>query len=197
MGVIAIFSSIYDKTLLWSNHRHAHYYLAGVSFAESSFFPIPPDIMLISMGLACPNRSWQYAWIATLFSVMGGIVGYIIGYYCMAILLPYILSSSYATSYEHMLTWFKDGGLWMVMIAGFTPVPYKLFTLTAGAMHLQWTPFVIGSILGRGLRFFLVSALLFFLGETLQQRLRPCIDLLGWSILIIVVLMYLLIKFVS
>jgi len=83
LDLMKIFSRLYEKMLGWSGHRHAQYYLAGVSFAESSFFPIPPDVMLISMGLATPKRSLRYAFIATLFSVIGGVFGYVIGMYCM------------------------------------------------------------------------------------------------------------------
>ncbi len=92
------FSYLYDKTIAWAGHIKAPYYLALVSFAESSFFPIPPDVMLISMGLAKPKKAWIYAFIVTLFSVLGGILGYAIGFYAIDILHPYILASSSAPS---------------------------------------------------------------------------------------------------
>lgn len=185
-----IFSYLYNKTLLWSGHPHAIYYLAGVSFAESSFFPIPPDVMLISMGLALPKRSWQYALIATIFSVIGGAIGYLIGLFGMELVQPYILASAYAGSYHRVADWFAQSGVWVVILAGFTPFPYKLFTITAGAMNLPFFEFIVGSIIGRGMRFFLVSTLLYFTGDRIQIQLRRYIDILGWSMLLIIVILY-------
>lgn len=190
-----LFSYLYDKTIGWSGHRHAPYYLAGVSFAESSFFPIPPDVMLITMGLATPRRSWQYALIATLFSVIGGIMGYLIGMYGMHLLEPYIASSSYAPKFNQVKDWFEHSGVWVVIIAGFSPFPYKLFTIAAGAMQMALFPFIVGSIIGRGMRFFLVCAILYFAGETIQKHMRIYIDRIAWSILALGILVYILFKF--
>ncbi|WP_025386013.1 YqaA family protein [Legionella oakridgensis] len=192
-----LFSLLYDKTLRWSGHRHAPYYLAGVSFAESSFFPIPPDVMLISMGLAAPKRAWYYALITTFFSVLGGILGYLIGMYAMELLEPYLASSSYMSSFNQVAHWFKQHGVWVVILAGFTPFPYKVFTIAAGAMQMAFLPFVLGSIIGRGLRFFLVSAILYFAGARIETRLRHYIDVIGWSTIVIFVMVYFLIKWMS
>lgn len=191
-----IFSYLYDKTIGWSGHRHAQYYLAGVSFIESSIFPIPPDIMLISMGLAQPTRSWRYALIATLFSVIGGIFGYFIGFYCMELIRPYILASSYASNFEQIQHWFEVYGVWIVIMAGFTPLPYKLFTVTAGALQMAFFPFVIASIIGRGLRFFLVCGILYFAGEKIETGLRRFIDIIGWSMIVILIVGFCLVKWV-
>lgn len=185
------FTYLYDRTIRWSAHRYAPYYLAGVSFAESSFFPIPPDIMLISMGLSAPHRSWHYALIATCFSVIGGMFGYLIGLMCMEFIQPYLLASSYAPQYEQVLKWFSQYGVGVVILAGFTPFPYKIFTIAAGAMHMAFFPFVVGSLVGRGLRFFLVSGLLFFFGENLEIKLRRYIDRMGWAILALCIAGYL------
>lgn len=191
-----LFSYLYNKTSAWSAHRHAPYYLAGVSFIESSFFPIPPDVMLISMGLATPRRSWHYALIATLFSVIGGMFGYLIGLYCIEFIGPYIEASSYASSYKQIHTWFEHGGVWMVILAGFTPFPYKIFTVTAGAMHMALLPFVVGSLIGRGVRFFLVSGILYFAGDRMETQLRRYIDIIGCSVLAIIAVGFCLIKWV-
>ncbi len=189
-----IFSYLYDKTISWSGHRHAQYYLAGVSFAESSFFPIPPDVMLISMGLAAPKRSWRYAFIATFFSVIGGIIGYLIGLYGIELIKPWLISSHYEASYHQVVHWFEHRGVWVVILAGFTPLPYKLFTITAGAMQMAFVPFLVGSIIGRGMRFFLVSAVLYFAGDRIQGHLRRYVDMLGWSMILIFVMVYIYIK---
>lgn len=196
MASLKWFSFLYNKTIGWSRHRHARYYLAGVSFAESSFFPIPPDVMLISMGLAVPKSSWQYAFIATCFSVIGGMLGYLIGLYGIHSIEPYLLHSSYASHYLQVREWFDGYGVWIIILAGFTPLPYKLFTITAGALHMGFLPFVVGSMLGRGARFFLVSGFLFFAGESIEKRLRDYIDSLGYLMIAILLIVYCLFKWV-
>lgn len=190
------FSYLYNKTIVWSAHRHAPYYLAGVSFIESSVFPIPPDVMLLSMGLAKPRRSWYFALIATIFSVIGGMFGYLIGLYFIEFIRPYLLESSYANSYLQIQSWFEQRGVWMVIVAGFTPFPYKVFTVTAGAMHMAFLPFVVGSLIGRGMRFFLLSGILFFAGARLEPQLRRFIDIIGWALIAIIILVFCLLKWV-
>ncbi len=191
-----IFSYLYDRTIFWSGHRHARYYLAGVSFIESCFFPIPPDMMLISMGLASPRKAWYNAFIATLFSVAGGILGYYIGMYAIGFVEPYILASSMAKHYNNVKAWLSNSSMWLVILAGFTPFPYKVFTITAGAMQVPMFVFVIGSIIGRGLRFFLVSGILYYVGDSLEKNLRRYIDFLGYFILIAMVLIYFICKWI-
>ena len=191
-----LFSRLYNKTIAWSGHRHAPFYLAGVSFVESSFFPIPPDVMLISMGLARPHRSWHYALIATLFSVIGGMLGYVIGMYCIEFIRPYIIASAYASSYFKIQGWFEHSGVWMVILAGFTPIPYKLFTISAGAMHMLFFPFVVGSVIGRGLRFFMVCGIFYFAGEHLEAKLRHYIDIIGLVMVAVIALVFCLMKWV-
>lgn len=188
--MINIFSYLYEKTLRWSSHHRAPYYLAGVSFAESSFFPIPPDVMLISMGLAKPKYSWKFAFIAMLFSVFGGLLGYVIGYYGMALVQPYLMSSSYGATITQITHWFDHQNVWLVIMAGFTPFPYKLFTITAGMMHMQFWMFLVGSFIGRGTRFFLVSGLLFFVGAKIEPHLRRYMDRIGWSMMIFFIIVY-------
>ena len=188
--MINIFSYLYEKMLDWSAHHRAPYYLAGVSFAESSFFPIPPDVMLVSMGLAKPNRSWRFAIIATLFSVLGGLFGYMIGHYGMEIIEPYLMSSSYASNVTRVMHWFDHQGVWVVILAGFSPFPYKIFTITAGMMSMAFWPFLTGSIIGRGLRFFIVSGILFFAGAKIEPHLRRYIDRIGWLVVIVFIIVY-------
>ena len=178
------FSYLYDKMIFWSLHRHARYYLAGVSFTESCFFPIPPDVMLISMGLASPTRAWYNALIATIFSVAGGIFGYCIGLYAMELVLPYIMNSSFAPHYLHIKDWLDHCSVWVIILAGFTPFPYKIFTITAGAMNIPFGLFLLGSIIGRGTRFYLVSAILYYFGDGLERNLRRYIDMIGWVVLL-------------
>ena len=192
-----LFSYLYDKTIAWSAHPNATRYLAGVSFAESSFFPIPPDVMLLTMGLSTPKRAWRYAFITTFFSVLGGIFGYLIGLWGIGILEPYIQASSYAGDYQRVLDWFQTNGVWIIILAGFTPLPYKIFTITAGAMAMPFIPFIIASMIGRGSRFYLVSTILYFAGHHIEKKLRQYIDVMGWSIIIIFVIVYIIMRLTS
>ncbi len=192
-----LFSAIYTRMMHWSAHPHARFYLAGVSFAESAFFPIPPDVMLISMGLSRPRSAWHYAWITTVFSVLGGIFGYAIGFFSMSLIEPYLLRSAYAPTYEYVRHWIDSCDLWMVILAGFSPFPYKLFTITSGAMELGFFyPFVIGSFLGRGLRFYIVASVLFFSGPGLERQIRRFIDWIGYFVLFTCVIGYILVKWI-
>lgn len=191
-----LFSYLYNKTIDWSGHRHAPYYLAGVSFIESSFFPIPPEVMLVTMGLATPFRSWNYAFIATIASVLGGILGYVIGVFGISVIEPYLISYGYEAEYLHIRELFNHYGVWVIIMAGVVPIPYKVFTITAGAMQMAFFPFVLSSLISRGTRFFIVSSVLFFVGPKIEKHLREYIDILGWIGLGILVIGYCLIKWV-
>lgn len=176
-----MFSQLYQRVLSWSRHKYAVYYLAIISFAESSFFPIPPDVMLAPMALANRKRAWYYGTITTVFSVLGGIFGYLVGLYAFeSIVLPVIQYLGYEEKFAHAQTWFNQYGVWIVFIAGFSPIPYKVFTIAAGMMHMAFLPFVIASILGRGIRFYLVCALIVLGGQKLEDHLKQYIDLIGW-----------------
>ena len=187
---MGIFSKMYSKVLQWSEHKHAPYYLGGISFIESSVFPIPPDVMLISMGLVKPQQAWRYALIATIFSVLGGMFGYLIGEYFLQLIFPYIQYLGYASAYAVVAEWFKHWGILAVFLAGFTPIPYKLFTIGAGAMHMLFWPFVVASIVGRGMRFFLVSAAMFSGGARIQKILHRYIDIIGWILVAILIVIF-------
>ncbi len=188
------FSYLYNKTIAWSLHKHAPYYLAGVSFAESSFFPIPPDVMLISMGLAKSEHAWRYAFIATVCSVLGGILGYCIGYFAIELIHPFLSQSHYHGTYQQVVHWFQTYGIWVIFLAGFSPIPYKIFTIAAGALQMAFFPFLFASVIGRGLRFFLVSAIMYFYGQRLHNGLRKYVDAIGWSVVALFVLGFFLYK---
>ena len=189
------FRYLYDKSISWAMHKHAQYYLGGVSFIESSVFPIPPDLMLISMGLAKPTKWWVYALIATISSVAGGVFGYMIGYYAMSYLEPFILASHWAPQFKHVMEWFDKMGVIAVILAGFTPFPYKIFTLSAGAMGLAIGPFIIGSILGRGLRFFMVSGVVRLSAERFETHVKQYLDQIGWTVLFLAATIFIWIKY--
>lgn len=185
-----MFQQLYQFTLKCSAHKNAPWYLGLIAFIESSFFPIPPDLMLISMGLAKPRSAWRYAFIAMIFSVLGGMFGYLIGYYLFDFIEPWLMHSSFNAAYKTVNIWFREYGVWAVIIAGFTPIPYKLFTIGAGAAHMQLLPFVCGSVIGRGLRFYLVSMLFYFFGERLEKEIFKCIDAIAWGALTLIIVGY-------
>lgn len=182
-----IFSSLYQRAMQWSRHRHAPWYLGGLSFAESSFFPIPPDVMLAPMSLANPARAWRFALITTLASVVGGLFGYLIGYYAFDMIEPWLRTTKYWASYEVAVDWFGRWGFWAVFIAGFSPIPYKVFTIAAGALSMALLPFTLASLIGRGARFFLVAGLMAWGGVRMEAVLHRYVDRLGWVTVALVV----------
>ena len=188
-----IFQMMYDKALQWAKHRHAPRYLALLSFTESVIFPIPPDVMLAPMALAERSKAWAYAWLTTIASVLGGIAGYWLGYWLFdPVVRPMIEKLGYQEVFAQVEQWFQQYGVWIVFIAGFSPIPYKLFTVSAGLLHMAFLPFVIASFIGRASRFFLVAGLMYWGGERMQQKLRDIVDWLGWGTVLLAGILYLI-----
>ncbi|HSM69751.1 MAG TPA: YqaA family protein [Xanthomonadales bacterium] len=178
-----MFRKWYDQVLIWSAHRRAPAYLCVLSFAESSVFPVPPDVMLAPMSLARPDRAWFYALICTLSSVAGGMLGYLLGSLAFGAIEGWLMSSAYAGAFLHAVDSFERYGFWYILLAGFTPIPYKVFTISAGVVGMPAVPFLAGSLVGRAGRFFLVAGLIRLGGERLQRSLRKWVDLIGWLVL--------------
>ncbi|MCG5536101.1 YqaA family protein [Ectothiorhodospira mobilis] len=188
-----LFGPLYDRVMGWSRHPRAPRYLAALSFAESSFFPVPPDVMLAPMAAARPDQGMRLALITTLFSVLGGLAGYLLGHLAFEAITPWIVQAGHGGQLERARDWFGQWGVWVVLVAGFSPIPYKLFTLTAGAMAMPLAPFVLASFLGRGARFFAVALIIAALGPRIEPRLRPYMEWIGWStvaLLAVAVLIY-------
>lgn len=183
-----IFSTLYDLVLRWAAHRHAAWYLGGLSFAESSFFPIPPDVMLAPMALAQREKAWRFALITTITSVLGGLFGYAIGMFAFDLVEPLLHDFGYWERFEKAVTWAEEWGFWIVFLAGFSPIPYKVFTIGAGTVSMALFPFVIASVIGRGARFFLVAGLIFWGGEKMESMLRTYVDRIGWAVVILATL---------
>lgn len=181
-----LFRPLYDRVLRWSAHRLAPRYLAGVSFAESSFFPIPPDVMLLPMSVARPQRAGWFALVTTVASVAGALLGYVIGFFAIEALLPWVEAAGLLADYEEAVAWFGAWGLWVMLLAGFTPLPFKLFTIAAGALSLPLLPFLLGSFIGRGARFGLVAMIAGMLGPKVEPWVRKWIEWLGWGVLAVV-----------
>jgi membrane protein YqaA with SNARE-associated domain len=192
---LKIFTTLYDLTLKWSKHRHAEKYLAGLSCAESTFFPIPPDVMLAPMVLSQTDKAWRFAFVTTLASVVGGVLGYFLGYFAFeSWLSPLITDLGYADKLKLAESWFSQYGVWVVFIAGFSPIPYKVFTISAGALSMAFLPFVIASAVGRGMRFYLVAAFMKYGGPPMEAKLRNYIEFLGWTVVGLAVLAYLVLR---
>lgn len=183
-----IFSLLYQRAMQWARLPNAQWYLAALSFAESSFFPIPPDVMLAPMSLANPVRAWRFALITTVASVLGGLFGYFIGVTLFDVIEPYLKASSYWTSYQTAVHWFEAWGFWAIFIAGFSPIPYKVFTIAAGALSMALLPFTLASFVGRGLRFFIVAGLMKWGGQRMESTLHQYVDRIGWVTVALVLL---------
>ena len=182
-----LFAPIYERVLLWSRHRLAERYLGAMSFAESSFFPIPVDVMLAPMCLAARDKWVRYATIATVFSVLGGLAGYGIGYGLFDTIEPWLRESNYWNAYQVSRGWFDDYGVWIVFVAGFSPIPYKIFTLAAGVAVLNLPAFLVASLIGRAARFFLVAGLVKAGGQRFEDGLSKHIERVGWTVVAVAV----------
>lgn len=162
--------AIYDWMMDKAAHRHAIWWLAAISFIESSVFPIPPDIMLIPMVLAAPGRWLLIAMVCTVSSVLGGFLGYAIGYFAMDTLgMPILAALSLTEKFHAMKPLVDQYGAWVIIIKGMTPIPYKLVTITAGAFHFDLPTFSMASVLSRGMRFLMVAALLWRFGPPIRD----------------------------
>jgi membrane protein YqaA with SNARE-associated domain len=161
---------LYDRTIEMAAGPHAMWALIAIAFAESSFFPLPPDILLIPMMLARPRAAWRLAAYATLASVAGGMLGYAIGYWGFDLIGRPILEFYHAMPrYDALKAGFDRWGVWIIIIKGMTPIPYKLVTIASGVAHFDLLSFVGASIVSRSIRFFLLAALLWWFGPAVRD----------------------------
>jgi len=190
-----IFGPLYDKVIQWAGAPSAVWYLSGLSFAESSFFPIPPDVMLIPMSLAAPEKAMRYALITTLASTCGGFAGYFIGLFALGWITPWMQEFGYWEQYLRVHDVFITWGFWAVLVAGFSPIPYKLFTISAGALAMNLPLFLLASAVGRGARFFMVAGLVRWGGPRIEPMLRRYVERLGWATVALLCLGFLVWRF--
>ena len=179
-----LFRPLYDRVLAWSRHPHAERYLGAMSFAESSFFPIPVDVMLAPMTLADRSKWVRFAAIATIFSVLGGLGGYAIGWGMFEAIEPWLRESHYWDAYLTARDWFDRYGVLVVFVAGFSPIPYKVFTIAAGVAALSLPGFFLGSLIGRAARFFLVAGLVRAGGQRFEDTLSTHVERIGWAVVV-------------
>lgn len=187
-----IFSTLYEKAMDWARHPKAPWFLGGLSFAESSFFPVPPDVMLAPMSLAKPSKAWYYASLTTITSVLGGILGYFIGVFAFDLIAPILHDYGYYERYELAKSWFEAWGFWAIFLAGFSPIPYKIFTIASGVIGMAFLPFLIASLFGRGMRFFMVAGLMAWGGAPMEKKLHQYMDIIGWIIVVLAVIIWLI-----
>lgn len=187
---------LYFWTLHWAATPHALPALVLLSFAESSFFPVPPDVMLAPMILARPQRGWRLALMTTVASVLGGAAGYAIGWLALESVQPLLVSWGYWDAYLRATAWFETWGVLAIFVAGFSPIPYKVFTISSGVFSINLGVFVVASILSRGLRFFAVAALIHHYGAPVKSFIDRYFNLLTWAFGILIVLGFVVIEFV-
>jgi membrane protein YqaA with SNARE-associated domain len=192
---VRLFSSLYELTMRWVAHPYAQWYLAGLSFAESSFFPVPPDVMLAPMALGNRPLAWRFAAITSIASVLGGAAGYLIGMFAFELIQPWLESAGYMDSYRLAVSWFDRWGIWVVFLAGFSPIPYKLFTIAAGVISMAFIPFIVASLIGRSARFFMVAGLMVWGGEKMDRLLRQYIDRVGWAVVVFAIAIFIWIEY--
>ena len=177
---------LYNWTMSFAERRNARWALAGISFAESSFFPIPPDVLLIPMILANRYRALELALVCTLASVLGGVFGYAIGALLYDTVGVWLIN---LYGYQDKMAAFREAyaawGMWIVLLAGFTPVPYKVFTIASGLAAYDLLPFIIFSAIGRGGRFFLLAGLLYYYGEPIRGFIEKRLELLTAGVAVV------------
>jgi len=185
-GKSSMFRALYDWVLRMAHHRHALRVLAAVSFAESSFFPIPPDAMVVPMVIARRDKAFLIAGICTLFSVLGGMFGYAIGYF-LTDTARAMLEFFRHNAFEEFTAAYNKWGTALILVKGLTPIPFKLVTIASGLSHFPFIWFVLLATITRGARFFIIAALLKRFGEPVQAFIEQRLNLFAWLFLALIV----------
>jgi membrane protein YqaA with SNARE-associated domain len=187
---------LYNWTMSFAAHRNARKALAGISFAESSFFPIPPDVLLIPMVLAERRKAFEIAAICTIASVIGGMLGYAIGAFLYDTVGQWVVNLyNLQDKMETFKAQYEEWGLLIILLAGFTPIPYKVFTITSGLLAYDFGLFVLLSAVGRGGRFFLLAALLYYFGEPIRGFIERRLEVLTAGVAAIAVAGFVLVRY--
>ena len=194
-----IIRRLYNWVLSWANSRYSIAALFILAFTESSCFPVPPDVLLIALCVSRPARALMYSAITTIGSVLGGICGYFIGMkiweYTSNFFFTYIPGFT-PESFNHVKSLYNDNAFLAVFVSGFTPIPYKVFTIAAGVCKISFIVFIISSVLGRGLRFFIVGGLIKIFGEPVKKFINKYFNLLTILFTILLIAGFLVLKFV-
>ncbi len=189
---------LYDWTIQWAEKPQGVWALFVLSFAEASFFPIPPDVLLIALCAGAPKRSFFFALVCTAGSVLGGIAGYGIGVGLFDTIGQRIVDFYHAQDTMDKITgWYDEYGFWGNLLAAITPIPYKVFTITSGVADFNFVSFLLASVVGRSFRFFLVGGLIFKLGPSVRPWIEKHLDTLAWIFLVVLVFGIVAIKFMG
>ena len=192
----AMLHRLYQRVLALAAGPYAPAWLFAIAFAEASFFPIPPDVLLIPMALARPDRAWRYAAICTIGSVIGGAFGYLIGYALFDLLAtPLLHAYHYEAAFERFRQAYAEWGLWVILIKGLTPIPYKIVTIASGAAAFNFPLFMAASLATRGGRFFLVATLLHYFGDHVRAFIERRLGLVTSLVAVGVVAGFVVIKY--
>ncbi len=185
-----LFGSMYAHALVWARHPHAECFLGGLSFIEAFAFPIPPELMLAPMCISHPKKGLRYATISLGFSLLGSLVGYALGYFAFAALQPLLLKLGWIHALDSIVLQLRGDAIhhpwtmfWLLVLAGFTPVPLKLFTWASGIVGIPLGAFVAGMLVGRGKRVYLLAILLRWMGPRAKDFLHRWIEWIGWVLL--------------
>lgn len=187
--IIGLIRSLYDWTLLWAKHPQSGKALAILSFLEASIFPIPVDPLLLAMGFANNKKSLYYAFITTFFSVLGAIGGYVIGVYAWELVSPFFFKFVFPQSaFDTTAADLHDATFISIFIAGFSPIPFKIFTVAAGVVKAPFTTFVVASIVARGLRYFILGGLIYFKGPQAQAWIENNFEKMTYIVCVVLIL---------
>lgn len=186
---------LYDWVLHWAETPYGLPALALLAFAESSFFPLPPDILLIALAVSIPTRAFRYALVATVASVVGGMLGYAIGSVGYDVIGAKIVHAYHGEEVmQKIQLWYTEYGFWGILAAAVTPIPYKVFTIASGVFHFSIGTFLLASIVGRALRFFAVAALIYHFGAPIKSFIDRYFNLVASAFVVLLIAGFLVIK---
>jgi len=198
-----IFKPLYERVLRWSAHRHAERYLAGLSFVEAFIFPIAPEIMLAPMTLAKPQHWARYAAVSLVCSLVGAMVGYELGHYAFDLVRPLLADLGWLPRIDAMVADLREDAMlhpwkafWALVLAGFVPVPLKIFTWASGIVGMPLPAFIAGMIIGRGKRVFLVAGAIRLGGKRAEETLHRWIEPIGWAVVALIVALVIYFRFI-
>jgi membrane protein YqaA with SNARE-associated domain len=196
--MFGIVKRIYDWVLSWANSKWSHVALALNSLSESIFFPVPPDVLLMALCLGKPKRALYFATITSIFSVLGGIGGYILGKFFWEVTKDFFLKYVFSVeTFMKVSELYNQNAFIAVFTAGFTPIPYKVFTISAGVFSINFPVFIIASLISRSARFFIVSTLIFFFGERVKVFIEKYFNILTIIFSALLILGFIAIKYLS
>jgi len=189
-ATLKLFGPLYERAIVWARHRHAPALLTGLSFAEAVVFPVPPEVMLAPMALAQPRRAFWFATLSLLGSLAGAVVGYLLGHYAFELVKPMLAALGWMDAINAQVAYLRDvaaqspwKAFWILVIAGFTPIPLKLFTWAAGIVGVPMLPFMAAMAVGRGKRVYLIALVIRLGGARAEVALRRYIEPIGWAAL--------------